>query len=131
MWPFTLRRSTRDSLLASYEDAALKRRSIEAELEGKRLELEKHRIDQEMEHIAALGEERRKEREHRAKMREEAQNRAAHARDVYRRKQSDGQNGTIRADCDVCNHRTSLTTPAEMVLDHSMGHTGQAFNWKQ
>ena len=124
-----LRGRTEPDLTKTLMEAEIARQQRAAEVELKRLDIERFRLEKEFENIEAIAEQKRLDREAAQALKERKREWAAQARAKIKPKGADASTGGpsgaptgFRTDCRVCTgERLSEHTAAEIIF-HSNGH---------
>lgn len=110
----------------------IERRKIDAEVASKMRDLEMKKLELEMEHIEALGEERRKDRADREAVRTARKQAAAHAREVLARKNAAPTQPEADAGiCKVCRNSSDPSLTERDITWHVNGHRDGPSLWSQ
>ncbi len=115
--------SATELLVKAIIDGELRRRETDALLEQKRSEFDLRKLELEGAQLEARGEEMRRERADREKLRQERQQHAAHIREIRaaKRAASNSQDDSA-GPCRVCKNQSDPTLTAREIEWHSMGH---------
>jgi hypothetical protein len=122
---FTKRERESDRLLRAFLATDTKRIEAAATLDAKKQEIELRRLELEMEHIEALGEERRKDGREKEENRRARQEAAKNAREKRKANVAGAQQPEAHAGgCRVCKDPSSPYLSAEEIWWHGNGHQG-------
>ena len=126
---FTRRRRSDVELVSVILEGENQRRLQQGTLDAQRIDLEKFKISQEMEHLEAIAAERRKDAEDREKLREQRRKWAAEAREARAKKLATGRAVAAQpgaTTCRVCANPGDPTLTTPEILWHSNGHQQRA-----
>lgn len=119
-------RDPAQELVQAILQEGIERRKIEGENDRQRAELDKLRIQMEMEHLTELGEERRKDAAHREEMRQHRREAAAAAREKLQAKRAGAIAHLGAGICRVCVNPADPTLTPREINWHNSGHVSDA-----
>lgn len=128
MWPFKRKVTPTEVLVEQIIQEGIERRKVDAEIASRHHSLEMRKLELEMEHIEALGDERRKERADREQTRRARQQAAALAREAAARKRMAAP--TDEGACKVCINPSDPGLTARDIEWHANGHREGPSIWQ-
>ncbi len=115
-------RTAQEVLIQAIIQEGLENRKMRAEIEARAHTLEMRRLELEMDHIEALGEEKRKDAAERERLRETRRQNAANARKIQAEKRAGAKSDETVGRCKVCLNPADPTLSTLEIQWHSNGH---------
>lgn len=125
---FTRRKAPTEILVEQIIQEGIERRKLDHEVASKTREFELRKLEIEMEHIEAIGEERRRDRADKAAARKVRQEWAARARDIKEQQKNGAQVGEK---CPVCANPSDPNLTIPQLEWHVNGHRQGPSLWAQ